>query len=289
VLKIGELVEDEATVVSDVGSVYIFMARHLRGWQPRHVLFSDGQQTLADASAAERYPGIAAHRQACGPCGEDFDGLLAAMRGAAGFFDGADGAGVLSVTPHDHQDRRGDRMAGRPDPGRVRVRGAVGGVVRRSARLPGVSAGGWEARRRPSWRQAGLVSAPHNRDARAHGAVPEPASGRRNRSHPRRCPRSCTTTLLRQHLRLPTGWLRRGACNIVRCDWADGTNTPDSCHRMAEPTRRPVHSPGGVAGARGETTLRSGLRDFDRTAGGSLPTRPGSRGDVSAMCHPRTV
>ena len=53
----------------------------------------------ADASAPERYPGIAAHLQACGPCGEDFDGLLAAMRSAAGFFDGADGAGVLSVTP----------------------------------------------------------------------------------------------------------------------------------------------------------------------------------------------
>ena len=56
----------------------------------------------ADTSAAERYPGIAAHLRACGPCGEDFDGLLAAIRGAAGFFDGADGAGVLSVTPHDH-------------------------------------------------------------------------------------------------------------------------------------------------------------------------------------------
>jgi hypothetical protein len=27
----------------------------------------------ADASAAERYPGIAAHLQACGPCGEDFE------------------------------------------------------------------------------------------------------------------------------------------------------------------------------------------------------------------------
>ena len=37
----------------------------------------------ADAAAAERYPGIAAHLQACGPCGEDFDRLLAAMRGAA--------------------------------------------------------------------------------------------------------------------------------------------------------------------------------------------------------------
>jgi hypothetical protein len=38
----------------------------------------------ADASAAERYPGIAAHLRACGPCGEDFDGLLAAVTGAAG-------------------------------------------------------------------------------------------------------------------------------------------------------------------------------------------------------------
>jgi hypothetical protein len=31
--------------------------------------------------AEERYPGIAAHLHACGPCGEDFDGLLAAIRG----------------------------------------------------------------------------------------------------------------------------------------------------------------------------------------------------------------
>jgi hypothetical protein len=37
----------------------------------------------ADASAAERYPGIAAHLRACGPCGVDFDGLLAALRCAA--------------------------------------------------------------------------------------------------------------------------------------------------------------------------------------------------------------
>jgi hypothetical protein len=34
----------------------------------------------ADASAAQRCPGIAAHLAACGPCGEDFDGLLAAIR-----------------------------------------------------------------------------------------------------------------------------------------------------------------------------------------------------------------
>jgi hypothetical protein len=31
--------------------------------------------------AEQRYPGIAAHLEACGPCGEDFQGLLAAIRG----------------------------------------------------------------------------------------------------------------------------------------------------------------------------------------------------------------
>lgn len=34
----------------------------------------------ADDQAAERYPGIAAHLRACGPCGDDFDGLLALVR-----------------------------------------------------------------------------------------------------------------------------------------------------------------------------------------------------------------
>ncbi len=29
--------------------------------------------------AEERYPGIAAHLRACGPCGEDFEGLLTAL------------------------------------------------------------------------------------------------------------------------------------------------------------------------------------------------------------------
>jgi hypothetical protein len=32
-----------------------------------------------DAAAASRYPGIAAHLRACGPCAEDFEGLLAAI------------------------------------------------------------------------------------------------------------------------------------------------------------------------------------------------------------------
>ncbi len=37
----------------------------------------------ADADAARRYPGIAVHLSACGPCGDDFDGLLAAIRDSA--------------------------------------------------------------------------------------------------------------------------------------------------------------------------------------------------------------
>jgi len=32
----------------------------------------------------ERYAGVAAHLRACGPCGEDFDGLLSALTGEAG-------------------------------------------------------------------------------------------------------------------------------------------------------------------------------------------------------------
>jgi len=32
-----------------------------------------------DAAAARRYPGIGAHRRACGRCSEDFQGFLAAV------------------------------------------------------------------------------------------------------------------------------------------------------------------------------------------------------------------
>ena len=34
----------------------------------------------AGEPAEERYPGVAVLLRACGPCGEDFDGLLAALR-----------------------------------------------------------------------------------------------------------------------------------------------------------------------------------------------------------------
>jgi hypothetical protein len=37
----------------------------------------------AGAAAEQRYPGIAAHLRACGPCEEDLEGLLAAIAGQA--------------------------------------------------------------------------------------------------------------------------------------------------------------------------------------------------------------
>ncbi|MGA8329375.1 MAG: acetolactate synthase AlsS [Mycobacterium sp.] len=49
VLKIRELLDDDATIACDVGSHYIYMARHFRVYQPRRLLFSDGQQTLGVA------------------------------------------------------------------------------------------------------------------------------------------------------------------------------------------------------------------------------------------------
>ena len=36
----------------------------------------------AGEDAAESYPGVAAHLLACGPCGEDFAGLLQAVTGS---------------------------------------------------------------------------------------------------------------------------------------------------------------------------------------------------------------
>jgi len=36
-----------------------------------------------DAKARDRYPGITAHLRACGPCSDDFEGLLAAIDDSA--------------------------------------------------------------------------------------------------------------------------------------------------------------------------------------------------------------
>ena len=40
------------------------------------VVTADGAE-----AAGRRFPGVAAHLRACGPCGEDFDGLLTAITG----------------------------------------------------------------------------------------------------------------------------------------------------------------------------------------------------------------
>lgn len=42
-------IDDNTTVISDVGSHYMWLARHLYSYQPRHLLFSNGQQTLGVA------------------------------------------------------------------------------------------------------------------------------------------------------------------------------------------------------------------------------------------------
>lgn len=42
-------VTDDMTVSVDVGSFYIWMARHFRSYNPRHLLFSNGMQTLGVA------------------------------------------------------------------------------------------------------------------------------------------------------------------------------------------------------------------------------------------------
>lgn len=61
VLSIGELTDDNTIIASDIGSNYIYTARHLRAYEPRRLLFSNGQQTLGVAlpwaiAAALVYP-----------------------------------------------------------------------------------------------------------------------------------------------------------------------------------------------------------------------------------------
>jgi acetolactate synthase-1/2/3 large subunit len=48
-LLMRELLPDDTTVLCDVGSHYIYMARHFRTYHPRTLLFSNGQQTLGVA------------------------------------------------------------------------------------------------------------------------------------------------------------------------------------------------------------------------------------------------
>ncbi|MGX7419468.1 acetolactate synthase AlsS [Carnobacterium gallinarum] len=47
--ELQKLVTDDMTVTVDIGSHYIWMARHFRSYEPRHLLFSNGMQTLGVA------------------------------------------------------------------------------------------------------------------------------------------------------------------------------------------------------------------------------------------------
>ena len=51
--------------------------------QAMEMLHVYAELLAAGAPVEQRYPCIAAHLRACGPCGEDFAGLLAAVRGEA--------------------------------------------------------------------------------------------------------------------------------------------------------------------------------------------------------------
>jgi acetolactate synthase-1/2/3 large subunit len=44
-----DIVKDDETVTVDVGSLYIWMARYFKSYEPRHLLFSNGMQTLGVA------------------------------------------------------------------------------------------------------------------------------------------------------------------------------------------------------------------------------------------------
>jgi acetolactate synthase I/II/III large subunit len=49
VLQLRAALDEDATVAVDMGSNFIYMARHFRVHEPRHLLFSNGQQTLGVA------------------------------------------------------------------------------------------------------------------------------------------------------------------------------------------------------------------------------------------------
>ena len=49
IYELRELLDDQTTVICDVGSLYMWMARHFFAFEPRRLLFSNGQQTLGVA------------------------------------------------------------------------------------------------------------------------------------------------------------------------------------------------------------------------------------------------
>ena len=51
--------------------------------QAMEMLHIYAELTASGVPAEQQYPGIAVHLRACGPCGEDFEGLLAVLRDQA--------------------------------------------------------------------------------------------------------------------------------------------------------------------------------------------------------------
>jgi len=51
--------------------------------QAMELLHVCAELAAAGQPVHQQYPGVAAYLRACGPCGEDFDGLLAALRDEA--------------------------------------------------------------------------------------------------------------------------------------------------------------------------------------------------------------
>ncbi len=49
--------------------------------QAMEMLHIYAELAAADEQVEQRCPGVAAHLRACGPCGQDFEGLLAAICG----------------------------------------------------------------------------------------------------------------------------------------------------------------------------------------------------------------
>ncbi len=71
-----------ATTVSAAAALERFLRtdpRDVGCGQAMEILHIYAELVVADADAAGSYPGVAAHLQACGPCAQDFDGLLAAV------------------------------------------------------------------------------------------------------------------------------------------------------------------------------------------------------------------
>jgi acetolactate synthase-1/2/3 large subunit len=49
IYELRKLIGDDVTVICDVGSLYVWMARYFNSYEPRRLLFSNGQQTLGVA------------------------------------------------------------------------------------------------------------------------------------------------------------------------------------------------------------------------------------------------